>query len=127
MRVLVLACCAVLLIGAGAVRGEHATAAPAHRALTTALIGYEREAWAAYSRRDVAAPHRLAADYSDLQADGSVLDRAGHLAFVPEANLASYELDQFRASASAPTQPWSPTASAAVKRPRTVPLRSRRR
>ena len=75
---------------------EDITQSAAHRPLTQQLIRHERDAWAAYSRRDTSAPNRLAQDYSDLQADGTVLDAAGHLAFVPEANLASYELDQFR-------------------------------
>lgn len=76
---------------------EDVTDAARHRTLVQTLTGYEREAWATYARRDVVnAPARLAADYSDLQADGTVLDRAGHVAFVPDADLASWTLDQFR-------------------------------
>ena len=97
MRLAILASCLVLLGVVGAARAEDVTTVAAQQTLVRTLIGYEREAWAAFSRRDVAAaPARLAADYSDLLTDGGVLDRAGHVAFFPEANLASYELDQFR-------------------------------
>lgn len=98
MRIIgALAAAACLAVSAAPAAAEDVTDVAAHRTLVQTLTGYEREAWATYARRDVAAaPARLAADYSDLQTDGTVLDRAGHLAFVPEANLADYSLDQFR-------------------------------
>lgn len=98
MRLFVsIALAAGLALAALPAAAEDVTESARHRTLVQTLTAYEREAWAAYARRDLAAaPARLAADYSDLQADGTVLDRAGHVAFVPDANIASLELDQFR-------------------------------
>lgn len=60
------------------------------------LIGHERSAWRNYAQRDLEASGKLLAeDYGDVQTDGTVLDRAGHLAFVPQANLEWHELDRF--------------------------------
>lgn len=88
----------------GEPRAEDVTAVPAQQSLVRRLTGYEQEAWRLYARRDVRnSRRRLAADYSDLQADGRVLDRAGHLAFVPTASLASWRLDQFRVFRLTPT------------------------
>lgn len=64
--------------------------------LAEQLIGHERAAWDKYVRRDLEGSRPLlAVDYADVQVDGSVLDREGHLAFVPEANVEWYELDRF--------------------------------
>lgn len=64
--------------------------------LAELLITNEHNAWTHYAKRDLEASGRLVAkDYGDVQADGSVLDRAGHLAFVPEANVEWHKLDHF--------------------------------
>lgn len=71
--------------------------------LAEQLIANERAAWSNYAKRDLEASAKLlAADYADVQTDGSVLDRAGHLAFVPEANLEWHELDRFHVFLLAP-------------------------
>lgn len=91
---------AVLLTLAGlllpAVRAAEIGPGMEQGALAAQLVGHERAAWKAYAKRDVEGSRPLlAADYADVQTDGSVLDREGHLAFVPEANLEWYELDRF--------------------------------
>lgn len=67
------------------------------------LIDRERQSWAKYVARDVEGSRpALADDYVDVQSDGSVLDRAGHLAFVPEAKVEWHELDRFNVFRLAP-------------------------
>lgn len=67
------------------------------------LIANERSAWRNYAQRDLEASGKLLAeDYADVQSDGTVLDRAGHLAFVPDANLEWHELDRFHVFLLAP-------------------------
>lgn len=69
---------------------------PPEDPLARQLIAHERAAWEKYARRDLEGSRPLLADdYADVQGDGSVLDRGGHLAFVPEANVEWHELDRF--------------------------------
>ena len=64
--------------------------------LARELVGHERAAWDKYARRDLEGSRPLLADdYADVQGDGSVLDREGHLAFVPQADVEWFELDRF--------------------------------
>jgi hypothetical protein len=75
---------------------------PAH-ALALQLVANERAAWDKYVRRDLEGSRPLLADdYADVQGDGSVLDREGHLAFVPQANVEWHELDRFHVIRLAP-------------------------
>lgn len=72
-------------------------------ALARQLVANERGAWEKYVRRDLAGSRPpMADDYADVQGDGSVLDREGHLAFVPEANVEWHELDRFHVFRLAP-------------------------
>ena len=67
------------------------------------LIQHERDAWKKYVARDLEGSRPLlAADYADVQGDGTVLDREGHLAFVPKANVEWHELDRFNVFLLAP-------------------------
>ena len=76
---------------------------PPEDALTRQLIASEHGAWEKYVRRDLAGSRPpMADDYADVQGDGSVLDREGHLAFVPEANVEWHELDRFHVIRLAP-------------------------
>lgn len=60
------------------------------------LIENERDSWKKYVAHDLEGSRPLlAADYADVQSDGTVLDREGHLAFVPKANVEWHELDRF--------------------------------
>lgn len=72
-------------------------------AIATELVENERTAWKKYVARDLEGSRPLlAADYADVQTDGSVLDREGHLAFVPKANVEWHELDRFNVFLLAP-------------------------
>lgn len=72
-------------------------------ALARQLVDHERAAWDKYVKRDLEGSRPLLADdYADVQGDGSILDRAGHLAFVPEANVEWHELDRFHVMRLAP-------------------------
>lgn len=95
---------ALLLAAAlGPVRAGELRPGSAQWPLAEQLIANERAAWENYARRDLAASAKvLAEDYADVQTDGTVLDRAGHLAFVPEANLEWHELDRFHVFLLAP-------------------------
>ena len=67
------------------------------------LIERERASWAKYVARDVDGSRpAMAGDYVDVQSDGKVLDREGHLAFVPDANVEWHELDRFNVFRLAP-------------------------
>lgn len=71
--------------------------------LARQLVAYEHAAWDKYARRDLAGSRPLlAADYADVQGDGTVLDREGHLAFVPQANVEWHALDRFNVIRLAP-------------------------
>jgi hypothetical protein len=96
IRLVVFVLCgsAVALVPA---RAEEIVSGSARWPIAQKLIENEREAWRTYALRDVQASGRLlAGDYADVQPDGTALDRAGHLGFVPKANVEWYELDQFR-------------------------------
>lgn len=100
-RAAMLLCSAAMT--SGAARAEEIRADSPRWATAQQLIGHERAAWSNYAQRDVEASRRLlAADYADVQTDGSVLDAAGHLAFVPQAKLEWHQLDQFHVFALAP-------------------------
>lgn len=93
-------CSLALLCGAQA--GEIKPGSAQAR-LAEQLIAHERAAWRNYAERNLeASATLLAEDYADVQTDGTVLDRAGHLAFVPEANLEWHELDRFHVFLLAP-------------------------
>lgn len=71
--------------------------------LARELVANERAAWDKYARRDLEGSRPLLADdYADVQGDGSVLDREGHLSFVPQADVEWYELDRFHVIRLAP-------------------------
>ncbi|MCC2655943.1 MAG: hypothetical protein K0Q76_1051 [Panacagrimonas sp.] len=89
-----------MLLGAARVAAEPLAA---DDALARQLIAHEQAAWDKYVRRDLEGSKPLLADdYADVQGDGSVLDRAGHLAFVPEANVEWHALDRFHVIRLAP-------------------------
>ena len=98
------AACLSTLLGTARVAAE--TLVP-DDALARQLVAHERAAWDKYVRRDLEGSRPLLADdYADVQGDGSVLDREGHLAFVPQADVAWHELDRFqviRLAAAAPS------------------------
>lgn len=74
----------------------HAEMLPPENKLARELVANEQAAWDKYAKRDLEGSRPLlAADYADVQTDGSVLDRNGHLAFVPEAKTEWFELDRF--------------------------------
>lgn len=76
---------------------------PADDPLARQLIANEQGAWDKYAKRDLEGSRPLmAADYADVQGDGSVLDREGHLAFVPGSNVEWFELDRFHVIRLAP-------------------------
>ncbi len=92
----------ILLFLGAALAGTTAcgkTAAPSATKLADVapqLIGNERDSWKKYVARDLDGSRGLlAADYADVQGDGTVLDREGHLAFVPKADVEWHELDRF--------------------------------
>lgn len=81
------------LLGATCVRAEKL---PSDDPLARQLVSHERAAWDTYARRDLEGSRPLLADdYVDVQTDGSLLDREGHLAFVPQADVEWFELDRF--------------------------------
>lgn len=83
----------LLVLGASP---AHAEKLPPENELARQLVANERAAWDKYAKRDLeGSKPLLAADYADVQTDGTVLDRNGHLAFVPEANTEWFELDRF--------------------------------
>jgi len=85
------------------VTGARAEKLPAEDPLARELVAHERAAWDKYARRDLEGSRPLLADdYADVQGDGSVLDREGHLAFVPQANVEWFELDRFHVMRLAP-------------------------
>ncbi|TDU25820.1 uncharacterized protein DUF4440 [Panacagrimonas perspica] len=85
------------LIGIAGCAERAQDAAPAKAAdVAPQLIQNERDSWRKYAARDLEGSRPLlAADYADVQTDGTLLDREGHLAFVPKANVEWHELDRF--------------------------------
>jgi len=85
------------LIGTAACSERSPEQAPSKSAdVAPLLIQHERDSWKKYVARDLEGSRPLlAADYADVQSDGTLLDREGHLAFVPKANVEWHELDRF--------------------------------
>ena len=85
------------LLGTTACNERSSNDVPAKAAdVAPQLIQHERDAWTKYAARDLEGSRPLlAADYADVQSDGTTLDREGHLAFVPKANVEWHELDRF--------------------------------
>ena len=87
-RLRVRAVALLLVLSLGPFHSVRAEQLSADDALARQLIANERGAWDKYAKRDLQGSRPpMADDYADVQGDGSVLDREGHLAFVPEANV----------------------------------------
>lgn len=87
-----------LLIALGLLQDAVADPAPAPSpSVEELLIGYEKQTWVLYGKKDTKALAELASDdFYDIYADGTVVDKKQWLADMGDITVESYSLSDFK-------------------------------